>query len=66
MVFVASNARSVSKHNKVRIASGEVAKKGEFLDFCHLTVSFVEKQKTCGCAIYDTDLIITSARCVIE
>ena len=49
-----------------RIASGNEAKKGEFPEFCYLSVRFYEKSVSCGCWIYDKQHIVTSARCLVE
>lgn len=53
-------------HRKSRIASGIVAKKKENLDFCYLTVKFLDKTKTCGCVIMNHIFVATSARCLVE
>lgn len=49
-----------------RISSGQPIKKGEYLDFCYISVQFNNKYQTCGCSIYDNSNIITTARCVHE
>lgn len=49
-----------------KIASGTEAKKGEFPDFCYLSIGFYEKTKSCGCWIYAQQWVVTSARCVVE
>lgn len=47
-------------------AGGKQVNKGEFLDFCYISVVFAEKYKNCGCVIYDEMHVVTSARCVVE
>lgn len=49
-----------------KIASGTAAKKGEFNDFCYLSISFFQKSQTCGCYIAHPQYVVTSARCVKE
>ena len=49
-----------------RIASGNEAKKGEFPEFCYLSVRFYEKSVSCGCWIYDKQHVVTTARCIEE
>lgn len=49
-----------------RIASGVAAKKGENVDFCYLTINFLQKKQNCGCFIYNKNYVGTSARCVVE
>jgi secreted trypsin-like serine protease len=49
-----------------RIGSGVAAKKGENLDYCVLTSTFIQKTQVCGCAIVDAKWVLTSARCVVE
>lgn len=53
-------------YNLARTSGGKPIKKGEFTDFCYLSVFFEQKYKNCGCAIYDNKHVITSARCVVE
>lgn len=49
-----------------KTSNGKAIKKGEFTDYCYLSVFFEQKYKNCGCAIYDDKHVITSARCVVE
>ena len=49
-----------------KIASGTEPKKGEYPDFCYLSIKFYEKSMSCGCWIYDKQHVITSARCITE
>jgi hypothetical protein len=49
-----------------RIALGTPAKKGEFNELCYISVTFFNKQQTCGCFIYDEQNVVTSARCLRE
>lgn len=53
-------------YSLARTAGGKPIKKGEFTDFCYLSVFFEQKYKNCGCVIYDNKHVITSARCVVE
>lgn len=49
-----------------KIATGSEAKKGEYPEFCYLSIGFFNKLQTCGCWIYDKQYVVTSARCVVE
>lgn len=49
-----------------RIASGNEAKKGEYPEFCYLSIRFFENSVSCGCWIYAKQHVITTGRCVIE
>lgn len=49
-----------------KISTGFVARRGEYPEFCYLSIRFFNKLQTCGCWIYDTQYVVTSARCVVE
>jgi hypothetical protein len=49
-----------------KIAGGLPSKKGEMLSFCYISVNFFQKQQTCGCLIYNSQYVVTTARCVVE
>lgn len=49
-----------------KIAGGTESKKGELPEFCYLNIGFYQKSQICGCFIYDSLHVITSARCVQE
>lgn len=53
-------------NNGSRTASGVAGKKGENLDLCYISVQFQQKSQSCGCFVYDTNYVATSARCVFE
>lgn len=62
--ITADNLESFATLNK--ITAGTALKKGQFLDFCYISVNFFQKQQTCGCFIYNEQFVATTARCVVE
>ena len=54
------------KKSEGKIASGVKAGKGEYPEFCFLSIKFFEKSMSCGCWIYEKQYVVTSARCVVE
>lgn len=49
-----------------KIASGVKAGKGEYPEFCFLSIKFLEDSRSCGCWIYERQYVATSARCVMQ
>lgn len=49
-----------------KIAAGTAAKKGEYPEFCYISVQFYQKQQSCGCFIWEKQYVVTAARCVVD
>lgn len=49
-----------------KISNGKPLKRGEFLEFCYLSIQFNNKFQTCGCFIWNKNFVVTTARCVQE
>lgn len=49
-----------------KIASGTVAKLGEYPELCYLSIKYIEKSALCGCWILTRQRVVTSARCVVQ
>lgn len=63
---LASPVSKSKKYEDQKISSGAPIKNGEFLDFCYLKIRFVTIEKTCGCTIFEENVIATTARCLYE
>lgn len=55
-----------SRIGNSKISSGSDAKKGDYPEFCYVSIGFFSKIQVCGCWIYDKQYVVTSARCVVE
>lgn len=54
-------------NQKLRVANGTPVKTShENLDYCTITIEFLSKTLTCGGVLFNSQWILTSARCLTE